>query len=765
MAQNNRTSPPAWAQARGPYKLDEAVDILNTQWRSGKQIVVLAGAGISVQSGFPALNSLNANLLMTYGLQNRKLYLPNPTSKTCPTDVIFSLKRDGWSSPCLFPELYGMDQLQIVREIIKDRLGKEEQIGKAVYGEIEQSSISTLNDFAKNALGFDWFNLLDLIAENHPDLVEALFDALGTNVQPGPAHNLLAQFVTWFNVRLILTTNFDNLIETSLQSESQVPYVFDVHVEAPPPNKNLVQKHLSVIKLHGSHYGIRADRTINTPLDEGHQTTLLSYFKRDAVLVVLDYSGYDARFMGLMSDLMLQANSKRTIIRVDAIASGKGSPFWKLGEDLRLARPTDECLIDLYYPHSRLFLLDVFQKCSGKLPNTRTQFSIIPHTPAPFKFDVTFGHTPTDKTDVEGKPRRLQTSALNVAQALNGILKEVPPAIGNGSFRFGVVTGSTGSGVSQFLSQITELLFKTHQHLWCDLDQAISVGTLVAWIYEFVLTRQPDYPMSPLPLDLPPVEVSDKDLGVRALARTVSALWNRLKRDRYLVIIDSISYALSDLVAGANENGEPKESRRLREAKRLLLFLSMLAWYASRVGDDTQCVLLIGTHIPESTGTGPNLNDLVIDCQTAIQDALAAGTDVLPDLHPDAKQEEICSLIQMIIGSSSLNGADLSDVASVIGIGDTSCYNSHLSDANNHILLEGCQKVGRDTKTYMRRIFVRIPPDSASQIYRYVDMQDNKEIEIGTAPKMLRDLFSKAQLPWAKANTDETSITIRYSVK
>jgi len=614
---------PQWAAPQGKYQLDRAIELIYEQWRAGNQIVLLVGAGISSQSGYPPLGPLGLHLLTLYALQRERHELQVPNAKSPLTTNVYSFERDAWPSPSLFHEYFGVDSRKVIANCIKARL---DNAGVAI--DLSQLSIVELTEFAQRSLGLSWFNVLGDIAGNRPELIDALFDGLGTHVTPGPAHNLLSQFVTWFNVRLVLTTNFDTLIEQSLRSEAQIPYVFDVHVEGAPPPKDLVRKHLSVVKLHGSHHGIRADQTVNAPLNRGHLQTMLEYFEPNCTLVVLDYGGGDSRVMDLLHAFMgekkLAPKAHRRVIRVDALSASRESAFGKLASDHN-APGEDLCIYNLYYPHSRLFLLDVFQKCTATLPTTHTRYPAIPNTPAPFKEFDTFGAVPDYAAKTEQSRHAHADEVGKLLSAIEGSWAATrrfrngdKDTVSPGPYNLVVVTGNEGSGVSQVLAELAERLFKTHQSVWCDLDEAISVGTIVSWLYAFVITRQPDLPSVPLPLDLPVVDAENEFIDVIGLAITVHALWNRLKRDSYLIIIDSVSYAMEEL----NKPDLPEtlaDPRLSREAVRLMLFLAMLAWCANRCDSDSQCTVLIGTHSASQEDLGKKaLRKLAEQCKVAL---------------------------------------------------------------------------------------------------------------------------------------------------
>lgn len=336
---------PGHANPQGEYVLDNVLELIREHWRNGRQIVPLLGAGISVESGVPAIIALREHLLSLHVLQGRPFYWGAVDTKV----PAYSLERDEWVPPSRLSEYLPHSARQeemrrFLKDKYKDRLFRNpaSSYDSTALEDLTKKAIEAArsNDLVAFALtlGLDWLELMEEIACHRPELVDIIFDALGTRTNPGPTHNLLTHCVNWFNVRLILTTNFDNMVERSLNAEGMDAHTYDIHMQAPPPPKLLVERHLSVIKLHGSHYGLRADRSVDQPLDRGHLATLLDYFQDDVILLCLGYGGSEKRITGFVEEL-LQKKKKARVIRVDPMAPGEWHFFHSLHEAHPVASP------------------------------------------------------------------------------------------------------------------------------------------------------------------------------------------------------------------------------------------------------------------------------------------------------------------------------------------------------------------------------------------------------------------------------------------
>jgi len=97
----------------------------------------------------------------------------------------------------------------------------------------------------------DWMPILQHLTGKNDSLVDSFFDRLVRDRRPSTAHQLIALLSQRLAIRLIFTTNFDDLIEGALREEELRPVVYEIVKGAGFPDLTLVRRHLSVIKLHG----------------------------------------------------------------------------------------------------------------------------------------------------------------------------------------------------------------------------------------------------------------------------------------------------------------------------------------------------------------------------------------------------------------------------------------------------------------------------------------------------------------------------------
>ena len=112
-------------------------------------------------------------------------------------------------------------------------------------------------------------NLLEQMAPNQAArsaLLTEFFEATEEERQegkkvPGPAHKAIAQLVQKGLVRVIVTTNFDRLIEQALAATGIVPQVVDSE-QSVSGMKPLVHSECTVIKIHGDYKSLEQRNTL-----------------------------------------------------------------------------------------------------------------------------------------------------------------------------------------------------------------------------------------------------------------------------------------------------------------------------------------------------------------------------------------------------------------------------------------------------------------------------------------------------------------------
>ncbi len=154
----------------------------------------------------------------------------------------------------------------------------------------------------------NWESLLDHLCEGNFDLIDQLFSQLEHERSPSKAHRYLAHLKTRIDSPLVMTTNFDRLLEVALREEDLKYSVFDVHRDAQLPDPYMILRQFSVLKLHGSSYGLRLGERLKYPLDAVARKKILQFMPESALVLVAGFSGYERRMLQLLRAIAEQGN-------------------------------------------------------------------------------------------------------------------------------------------------------------------------------------------------------------------------------------------------------------------------------------------------------------------------------------------------------------------------------------------------------------------------------------------------------------------------
>ena len=144
------------------------------------------------------------------------------------------------------------------------------------------------------------------------DLDISVIDSFNAHItrdrHPNLIHNMVARLSRSLRSRVILSTNFDTLIEQSFRSQGEPLQVFAVSAMGGLPNHATVRAQDCLIKLHGDILETRADSSINEPPTPKDKESFFNYLRGSershlkqpadflpSHLLVFGYSGNDAR--------------------------------------------------------------------------------------------------------------------------------------------------------------------------------------------------------------------------------------------------------------------------------------------------------------------------------------------------------------------------------------------------------------------------------------------------------------------------------------
>ena len=373
-----------------------ASDLIIDAWRAGRTIVPFLGAGVSLAAGFPTISRLTSHLAKIdyaikegiysdrYPAVSDGLETALAKYKDRPSDFITDfgwpdigqLNADiwRWLSRRTVAGTHHRDQEILVQNVLRRRLAHSES-SLAKFLETHWTS-----DKAMPRLSGDWSSMLDYLSEGKLGLINSLFASLDRRRSPTRAHVFLTFLVQLMGIPLILSLNFDTLLEQALSRQGITPRIFDVHRDADLPHPHLVRQHFSLVKLHGSAYGLRFGERIQYSLGDDARHSICSYTPDDALLVVVGFSGWERRMMQVIEAFAARSGTTGQLqvlwLTTRPINESDGSYLSLLIRDLRdrdLARAFDWKVIS----DANMFLPGLYFRIASALPASRDKYDAL----------------------------------------------------------------------------------------------------------------------------------------------------------------------------------------------------------------------------------------------------------------------------------------------------------------------------------------------------------------------------------------------------
>jgi hypothetical protein len=317
----------------------QAFNSIKEAWQKGRAVVPLIGAGLSTEAGIPTTSGLLPYLAKVKHLLDNPLgqadrpgeARANQSVTTTMSNQLHEYRerliKDGWPGAhqvnADLRELWPRIEQQINKEDKKSEKDKKPTSFSEWLSSIR--SIVLLGEFQKaqpdlkekakefsTLLTGNWRGLLRRVSDGDPVLIDSFFSKLVRGRRPATGHQFLAFLCQLMGWRLVLTTNFDNLIETAFRDQGLDPTVYELPEHGPIPDPRLVMEHFSLLKLHGGGFGLRVGESLDAPMDQANIGYFTEYFREDALLVVIGYGGADRRVMSLIEEIVKEQSVKRT---------------------------------------------------------------------------------------------------------------------------------------------------------------------------------------------------------------------------------------------------------------------------------------------------------------------------------------------------------------------------------------------------------------------------------------------------------------------
>lgn len=218
---------------------------------------------------------------------------------------VINRSRNHADLPGAISELTGptSDQLNLIRRnlrLLKDPLLKHRIDAKQLLEE----SVCMADGHWRLAMEF--LARASAQSATDPDLsvVDRFCSHIVKGAKPNLTHKMLAQLVRPLHIRVMLTTNFDSLLEQALEEVDQRFDVFNISRTGHLPSHRSISAQDALVKLHGGLHEVRADMSLDA---EPHTRDLNEFVKCLSVvestsLLVIGYSGSDGRCVELMRE-------------------------------------------------------------------------------------------------------------------------------------------------------------------------------------------------------------------------------------------------------------------------------------------------------------------------------------------------------------------------------------------------------------------------------------------------------------------------------
>ncbi len=386
----------------------------------------------------------------------------------------------------------------------------------------------------------DWEMLLDRLCEGNSNLADALFTSFENGLNPTISHRYLAFLQPKLGIPLLLTTNFDSLLESAFHREGIPLKVFDVHKDAELPNPALASRQLSLLKLHGSAYGLRFGERLKHTLETDARNSVLGYIQKDALVLVMGFNGSERRIMQMLQAFVMTGEhgaGKPRLIWIQG-PSEPGPLFNELvadaGDRVRWVQVShiDTFLQELYF----------YITCNSYQASARN-YSTIPNRPLTTGLEIIPANTKQEKrcpvhlciADLKGDKPSSSWSSLAGMAFVN--------SLDNG-----------------------------YTVIWINLENHHTVEGIIADFFKRVRVVDPQAPSCAITnMD------ADAKSTKTAISKAVDRILDVFKRGRYILVLDSVeSFGRPQMVhhgilsSHKNERSEVHHKNLWRFLKELL---------------------------------------------------------------------------------------------------------------------------------------------------------------------------------------------------
>lgn len=463
------------------------IDKIQRQLSAGFGFIPLVGAGLSVSSGIPATRQLKSYLAYCIALS-----LKIVCSATAHRE--WNPREHPWP-PLGDVALCGSaDWEEQIWQKLSDLRRTDSGTSNHLLATM-QEAFGSLADWRSSLLFLSRLTFHDNIPMcGAPDnqVIDSFFLHIVTTKKPNLGHKMLAFLAERLRIHVILTTNFDDLIEKAFDDADSPLTMFDVHLNAALPPARIVSSGNSLIKLHGGRYGLRADFSLDEqPTHDdyrnfcgyliGKELNVADWQQADSLetkyhLLIAGVSANDNRILAFLTSAI------KTLPNLQL--------FWLYyaEQDLRLLKHGFENCTRLHllqYQSLGLFFLETYQRICKCMPPGGTEFPAVWQLPMPPQPPISSLPTRELKQSYDQTYKRLSSAADGRSEHSKVIVVE---------------SEKTVHGVSTLCSQLFDQLSVRANCIWLDLDDFFDTEDLYIHMMHAIARQSGQAELPPIAL-------------------------------------------------------------------------------------------------------------------------------------------------------------------------------------------------------------------------------------------------------------------------
>ena len=480
---------------------EEFINRIQVERQSGYGFLPIIGAGFSAPSGAPLVNELGSYL-------QRCIWLALGDEN--PDGHRWHPRTDQWP-PFLNHEPHNHEQKNYLNLLLKRRMDLESG-NKDVLEEEKREIPILLQGIGAMA---EWrTSLLFLSRLKHQprsehysaaslgaarqEIVDACLREVLKGKHPSLNHTMLGVLAGALRLNLILTTNFDDLLERAFAEAKNPLQVFEVHLGDYLPHWSAVSDVRSLVKFHGNRHALRADYSLDADPSEHDKERFLEYLQAGRGehpkqsqelpfqnhLLVMGVSGEDRRTRELIKHAGKHLGSKFKVFWLcysDKDISDESSGLKAFAREYQRSTEREEGdgLVVLKHTNYGLLLLQLYQTIRRNLPPTGGLFPSVSRLTLP----------PLRQVPEDGSPARRATGPSFSRELVNRLELLNKSAEQNVTRLVVAAPATEVRGMTSACMEAFYQLEPDHVCLWLDMNDISSADNLFEVLLEAAYFR------------------------------------------------------------------------------------------------------------------------------------------------------------------------------------------------------------------------------------------------------------------------------------